>query len=84
MRNNKIAASIKLSLAFDFAKFRARSLKFRKDSNHRHIIESLKANKYKYGDDANFEVISAEKQGEYTDDDSGDYHRNVSVYWLIA
>jgi hypothetical protein len=60
MRNNKIAASIKLSLAFDFAKFRARSLKFYRESNHVHKLGSLKANNYKYGDDASFEVISDE------------------------
>lgn len=60
MRNNEIAAWIKLLLAFDFARFRARSLKFRRDGNHMRIIESLKAISYKYVHDANFEVISDE------------------------
>jgi len=60
MRNNKIAASIKLSSAFNFVKFRARRLKFCIDGNDVHIIGSLKAKNFKYVDDANFEVIRDE------------------------
>jgi len=60
MRNYKIVASIKLSLAFDFVKFRARRVKFCIDGNHMHIIRSLKANNFKNVDDAKFEVISDE------------------------